>query len=60
MINIASAQVSTTTINTAVTDSLATLTTVLTTNVPLVVSFAVGLITLFFVWRLFKRFIKGR
>jgi len=54
------AQVSTSTINTVVSDSLTTLTSVLTTNLPLVVGFAVSIIGLMLAWKYFRRFIGGR
>ncbi len=60
MIYTAHAQLATATTDAAIAGGLSDLTGVLTTNVPTLVAFAVGLIALFFVWRLFKRFIKGR
>lgn len=54
------AQVSTTTTNTIVSDSLTTLTSILTTNLPLVIGFAVALIGVGLAWKYFRRFVGGR
>jgi len=60
LVPVAQAQVATATINTAVTDSISTVTSLLTTNIPLLVGFAISLIALFFIWRLVKRFLRGK
>ncbi len=60
LIPVVDAQVASGTINTAVSDSISTVTDLLTTNLPLLIGFAISLIVFFFVWRLAKRFLKGR
>ncbi len=57
---IANAQVASSVIDTFVTDSRDSVTTVLTTNIPILIAFAVSLLVLWFVWRLAKRFLRGR
>jgi len=60
LIPTAFAQVSTSTIDSVVTSSLSTLTSVLTTNLPLVIGFAVSIIGLMLAWKYFRRFIGGK
>lgn len=51
---------STTTIASVIDTAITTATSVFTTNLPTVISFAVGIILFFVIWRLFKRATHGR
>lgn len=51
---------STSTIGTIITAAISTAQDVFTTNLPVVISFAVGVILFFVIWRLFKRATHGR
>jgi len=51
---------STTTIATIFTSAIATATDVFTTNLPVIITFAVGIILFFVLWRLFKKATKSK
>ena len=57
LVPVAHAQVTATTVNDIVDASLTTITSILTTNLPLVIGFAVSIIGLLLAWRYFRRFV---